>query len=222
MNRIAGFCLMLTVIGCQLNGLTQEKLNRKDVHRLAQMMAGEFSSQKQSEKDSAFFHITLRMQPIWTQRPDGYWFYVEQAMASAKDKPYRQRVYHLSQRGDTSIVSQVFELFNPARFIGAEPSDFEQVTTDSLIARTGCSILLTMKSKKKFAGSTVMRECTSTLRGATYATSEVVITRGMMVSWDRGWNDAGEQVWGATKGGYEFRKIRDFGSQVHMYRTPNF
>jgi hypothetical protein len=27
-----------------------------------------------------------------------------------------------------------------------------------------------------------------------------------MVSWDRGYNDAGQQVWGAEKGGYEFVK----------------
>jgi hypothetical protein len=28
----------------------------------------------------------------------------------------------------------------------------------------------------------------------------------MMVSWDRGYNDEGEQVWGAEKGGYRFVK----------------
>lgn len=27
-----------------------------------------------------------------------------------------------------------------------------------------------------------------------------------MLSWDRGWNDAGEQVWGAEKGGYHFER----------------
>jgi len=27
-----------------------------------------------------------------------------------------------------------------------------------------------------------------------------------MNSWDQGWNDAGAQVWGATKGGYSFLK----------------
>jgi hypothetical protein len=30
-----------------------------------------------------------------------------------------------------------------------------------------------------------------------------------MISWDRGYNDAGEQVWGAEKGGYIFLKTRD-------------
>jgi hypothetical protein len=54
--------------------------------------------------------------------------------------------------------------------------------------------------------ATSEQAATRTLRGAAYATSEVVIEPAILVSWDRGWNAAGEQVWGATKGGYEFVK----------------
>jgi len=30
----------------------------------------------------------------------------------------------------------------------------------------------------------------------------------MLRSWDQGFNEKGEQVWGATKGGYEFIKMK--------------
>ena len=48
------------------------------------------------------------------------------------------------------------------------------------------------------------KKCPSSLQGATYATSQVDLLDDRMVSWDRGFDDTGKQVWGATKGGYEF------------------
>jgi hypothetical protein len=47
------------------------------------------------------------------------------------------------------------------------------------------------------------------LKGASYATSEVVIYSDKLISWDRGWNDEGKQVWGAQKGGYVFLKQKE-------------
>jgi hypothetical protein len=45
------------------------------------------------------------------------------------------------------------------------------------------------------------------LRGASYATSKVTIEEGLIISWDQGFNEEDEQVWGAVKGGYEFRGL---------------
>ena len=57
-----------------------------------------------------------------------------------------------------------------------------------------------------FTGSTQGKSCNSELRGATYATSEVIIGNGFIESWDRGFNEKDEQVWGAEKGGYIFER----------------
>ena len=46
--------------------------------------------------------------------------------------------------------------------------------------------------------------CASDLRGAAYATSEVTITPQFVLSWDRGFDNTGKQVWGATEGPYVF------------------
>jgi hypothetical protein len=43
--------------------------------------------------------------------------------------------------------------------------------------------------------------------GAVYATSEVTVTPEALISWDRGFGAAGEQVWGAVTGGYVFKKL---------------
>jgi hypothetical protein len=36
-----------------------------------------------------------------------------------------------------------------------------------------------------------------------------VIKAEELISWDRGWNNADKQVWGAVKGGYHFVKIKE-------------
>ena len=70
--------------------------------------------------------------------------------------------------------------------------------------REGCTVFLARKADGNFEGSTHEADCESTLRGAKYAVSTVTITNKMLKSWDQGFNEKNEQVWGATKGGYEF------------------
>jgi len=69
-------------------------------------------------------------------------------------------------------------------------------------------VILRKTADGVFEGSTVGKGCASELRGASYATSEVRITPEQLLSWDRGFDAQGKQVWGATKGGYVFKKIK--------------
>lgn len=184
------------------------KVNQKDLKQLASMMAGEFSSEAQAKSDSDYIHIKLRMTPVLKSSSDGYWLYVEQAVASSEDKPYRQRVYHLYIQDDTTLVSKVFEIKNPQQYTGGwkDESKLNIITADSLVDRQGCGIYLHKQDKKIYSGSTPGKECLSSLRGAAYATSEVKIYPDKLISWDRGWNREDKQVWGAEKGGYIFLK----------------
>jgi len=53
------------------------------------------------------------------------------------------------------------------------------------------------------------KDCPSELRGAKYATSEVTISKNGFVSWDRGFDENGNQVWGAEYGGYDFLRVKE-------------
>lgn len=202
------FGLLLTTL---MVGAQNQPVKSKDLKRLAKTMSGSFSSLEQSIRDSAFFHISLRMEPIWKKAKDGYWLYVEQAMASNRDQPYRQRVYHLYIQDAETIVSKVYEIENPKDYINAwqDASKFANLTKDKLIDRQGCGIYLHKNKAGNFIGSTPYKECLSTLRGATYATSEVIIYKDRMLSWDRGWDKDDQQVWGAVKSGYVFVKEKN-------------
>ena len=176
--------------------------------RLYNLMAGEFSSEAQSLQDSTFFNINLVMVPIWEDDPNSKWLYVEQAATETIDRPYRQRVYKVSKISDDVYESRIYEIPRPERFIQGwkNPEVFETINADSLIVRQGCAVYLKENSSSCFSGATRDKECLSSLRGASYATSIVTVCENEIVSWDQGWNSNDEQVWGASRGGYVFKK----------------
>lgn len=177
--------------------------------QLGDWLTGSFGSGAQAAADSAYYDIRLEMVPIWTDREDGLWFYVEQAVATARERPYRQRVYRVRELEDGRFESAVFTLPDPQRYAGAwrEEAPLSDLEPADLAEREGCAVLLAWDPAGRYAGSTEGTGCTSTLRGAAYATSEVIVEPGRIESWDRGFDAEGNQVWGAEKGAYVF--LRD-------------
>lgn len=182
------------------------------LRQLVTYMSGSFSSQEQAARDAEFRDIRLHMVRIWRDRSDACWLYVEQAAASTLDRPYRQRVYRVTKLAADLYESRVYELPEPSRLAGAwqQPDRLAGIVEAELEDRQGCAILLRAQPDGTFAGSTLGRLCASSHRGSTYATSEVTVSRERLVSWDRGWDAAGKQVWGAETGGYVFSKLESY------------
>lgn len=192
----------------------------RDVSALLEMMTGAFSSEAQSKADGEYRHIVLHMAPIWTERADGPWLYVEQALGPKDGRqfaPYRQRVYRLvveTRGGAKAVRSDVYTLPGDREavvknFAGAwkDPGKLAGLTPDKLVLREGCSLVLTRGADGTFVGATGEKSCPSELQGAAYATSQAHIRPDGMLTWDRGFDKEGNQVWGATKGGYRFDKL---------------
>jgi len=198
--------LAVIVFGCEPAKKSPEP--GADLAQLVEWMTGSFSSAKQAEENSNFLDIRLRMHPVWTDRGDGHWLYVEQAVATHIDEPYRQRFYHITQVNDSTFGSDVYTMDEPHRFAGLwDDKDFPSpLEPDSLALRDGCSVIL-VKQGDEYVGSTVGKDCSSELRGANYAASEVRISAEGIYSWDRGYDSDDVQVWGAETGGYFFSKV---------------
>jgi CpeT protein len=216
------FLLFLGAAGCGICRYPGAVYKTGDLEKLVSCMAGSFSSAAQAARDSTYFDIRLRMVPIWTGRSDGYWLYVEQAVAGHEERPYRQRVYHVTQVDRSTFESSVFTLVNPLRFASAwkETYPLHSLNPDSLSLKDGCSIFLRREQVAIYRGSTHGKGCPSDLRGASYATSEVEINPVRLVSWDRGYDANDKQVWGATKGGYVFDKIESWSGRMNRDGEP--
>jgi len=185
--------------------LTSEKDD--GLNELVSIMQGNYSSQKQSLTDTSYFNISLRMVPIWKDK--GHYLYVEQALYTKQDKPYRVRIDEVSKKGD-SYISAIYVLNNEKDWIGKwkTPAVFDKLSESEITAKPGCEVVLKRISKNKFTGQTGEKTCASELRGASYASSKVTISSSQILSWDQGFDKDGKQVWGAEKGGYIFDRIK--------------
>jgi CpeT protein len=204
LKRVALFTgLLLSLYACTSS--KKSASGSKDLDRLVSLMQGSFNSSAQAQRDTNYFDISLEMFPIWEKRKDARWLYVEQAVTAMKGKPYRQRVYRVTERPDGSFSSEVYTLPDEASFIGAynTPEKFASLTPEQLVLRDGCAVIL-HREGDAFKGATEGNGCESSLRGAKYASSKVEIGEGHIHSWDQGFDANGKQVWGATLGGYEF------------------
>ena len=131
-------------------------------------------------------------------------------MASMQDRPYRQRVYELKKTSDGKLASYVYTLKQDSLFVGKwkDVMYFNKFGLSILDEREGCEVILA-KTANGYEGSTQGDLCKSSLRGASYATSKVSMSANKITSWDQGFDESGNQVWGATKGPYEFVKLKE-------------
>lgn len=204
-NMIARSMVLVALIPL---GITA-KAQQPTLDLLKIYMVGSYSSAAQAERDTNYLNIELEMVRIWLRETDGIWLYVEQAAARNKERPYRQRIYHLQQRDDSTFISTVCNLDSMHLFKGAyrDIARFAALGPADARPLEGCALELHWRGGH-FVGSTHERDCRNAWGKATYATSEVDIGPDGMLSWDRGYDDTDTQVWGAELGGYEFLKLK--------------
>lgn len=204
------FFILLVHMAAQVHA-QDVRLRKDDLKDLADRMTGIFSCFDQSARDSAYRGIILHIKPIWKTRADGYWFYAEEATVQHLQQPSRQMVYHVYQQDNYTLVSKVYELRNPEQFVTAwkDENKLYQLTEDALIEAQGCGVYLHKNKQGDFIGASNGKQCLSTFRGATYSTSEVTFYKDRLLSWERGWDASGKQIWGAEKTGNIFIKSND-------------
>jgi hypothetical protein len=207
--RVTLFLVSVTVILATSCKTTKQSGTETSIDELVTMMTGSFNSAEQEAADSSYFNISLHMYPIWEGR-EGHWLYIEQAIFANQESPYRQRVYRVEQTSKNKFKTTVYALEDQDAAIGKwkTPEWFDQFDESFLNEREGCGVYLEKQKDGSYKGSTKKGECESTLRGASYATSVVSISPGQIYSWDQGFDANDEQVWGAVKGGYVFRKSK--------------
>ena len=211
MKRIFFLAIITLCFSCKNDSKTEtpeiEDKTDTELAELFSIMQGSYNSEVQSKVDSSYYNISLHMYPIWEHK--GHFLYVEQALNSMQDRPYRQRIYEVTRMTDSTFSSAVYNLPVDSLWIGKwkTPKAFDSISMDDIALKKGCEVILKRIGPNHFMGETGKQTCESSLRGASYATSEVEILEDKILSWDRGFDANGEHVWGAEKGGYIFNKL---------------
>jgi CpeT protein len=169
---------------------------------LSERLSGRFDSADQAEADPSYYAVSLLGCPVDAPELGEHVLYIEQALTTNLAAPYRQRLYVLSE-SDGVYVSAIYTLANEGAAIGLCDRATATFSSGEATLKSGCEVKLTWDGEH-FEGGTDLGTCASTLNGASYATSEVLITEDRIESWDRGYDDGDDQIWGATAGAYIF------------------
>ncbi len=185
-----------------------------ELNALAAWMAGEYETSNTPNGERGVTSRLL-MIPFGGEGGEQYWLYIEQAASNNLSVPYRQRVYQLRKIGQNLFEAVVYALIHAEAFaIGERVKSrnhiLKKLGAGELVERPGCSIIMRKMSGESFAGGTLGEGCPTEIGEALYATSQIVVSEKEIISWDKGFDRSGKQVWGATMGGVVFKKIRSF------------
>lgn len=180
-----------------------------ELEEFGSAMTGSFSSEAQADENENYRNIQLHTVRLQSIKEPGIWLYVEQFVAETPNQPYRQRVYHLEEVADGEFKSHIYTIRFPRRFTGGwkDIGKLTELTFDQITRVQGCSVTLEKTSDGDYIGGTSVDECKSDFGGAKYMTSEILVSENEMITWDRGFDDEGNLIWGPLEGGYRFKRI---------------
>jgi hypothetical protein len=169
---------------------------------------GRFSSLAQHRRDPVYDEVEVRVVRIWPERTDGLWLYQEQAIVNQPGKtrqqalasPYFQFVSRIVPLRSGVLRRDNFRVRDGARFAGAR---IEQLAPSDLM-EASCHNRIERVAPGWFTGAT--ESCANRYKGAAWMQSLSVMTANVHVNWDRGFDQAGNRVWGPEKGGYIFER----------------
>lgn len=172
--------------------------------------AGSWSSAEQSV-DPGYDWVESEVRRIWPAREDGVWLYQENAIIAAspetsvdgdpKAQPYFQVVVHIQDVGGGALHTTTYKVSDRASAKGAwkMPDAF----SPDWLGEVSCMGSMQRVGQGFWRGETT---CPNSYKGAARVVSLSVRAPDTQVNWDRGFDAAGNHVWGPADGGYVFER----------------
>jgi hypothetical protein len=195
-----------------------------ELETLAAWLVGEYSTADQVEADqraNATYrhdHAILLIAPVslsgFSLSPPGSRvLYLEQALAGQEAMPYRQRILTVFRTPDGRLTTRTHRISEPGDLVGATRAldKLNRLRSSRVTPEPGCDVTWTRVDRFLFAGTGGNdRGCRSTMRGATYVTTQSDLTADTLISLDQGFDESGSLKWGPPPGvaGHIFRKRR--------------
>jgi hypothetical protein len=195
--------LLLGIILISINSFGQ--LGKGDLKEYVKRISGTFSTLEQHKEDSTFDDVTVHTKLIRKDKNGIYWVYTEQG-ETKNYAPYRQRVYQIALVDDY-IKLRIYYLNDISKHSYFKAETIKNIEIGDIKLKPGCDLVIVSKGDGVYGGQTNDKSCIATFRGSTYNTTDFEVHKEYVKSWERGWNDKGEQVWGSRRGYYIYKKI---------------
>lgn len=210
-----------------------KSMTRWDHARIvADSLAGDKYSREQASRDPTnYFNLRMHACPVSEMVDGTRVLYVEQAFWRTPEKPFRQRFSMVKpcpkeMKCDVELSSyairDVEEYKNFCDRPKSQRPQEEEVIAD--IAEHLTTIHLSRCERGKrclYEGSTPEDGFPNSWNGAVYSTSQLAIHKnGEVHTWDRGYDEDGNQVWGVKEGPYEFKPVPTPASSFSELFSP--
>lgn len=129
--------------------------------RFKQQVIGHFSNKRQVEQDPL---ITEKEQefvvvPIFRDRPNEFWVYLEYFSPSVPEVPFEQRVQEYVRINRDTVLVRIYHLKNPEKYLNAwcKPDNniLSKLSKDELILNEGCNFVFGRDKEDKYVFNTV-------------------------------------------------------------------
>lgn len=208
---VACFCFAATPVSAVAQSVPIEQQVEDVVSHLVGVM--DTSAQAASNPGAPNVRMTtckVRVETADTSLNTGpsVFLYQEQALSRNLAKPYRQRFLRIAPSADgESVESRAFRPPTPEMLIGlCDRPKTKRVISSSNLGEVTCSVFLKPVGEN-YVGQTPPEGCPTNYRGAVKITNTITLHQTGMDTEDKGFDEAGNLVWGAKEQSYQFRWI---------------
>ncbi|MEO1403883.1 MAG: chromophore lyase CpcT/CpeT [Cyanobacteria bacterium J06635_1] len=198
------FGLCLSIVSPAVADLGETPIS---VDTVAEHLEGVMDTSAQAAADPDFVSVQMTTCRISVSEPaaDSVYLYQEQALSNSLDAPYRQRFLQIAPGDGQRIESRTLKPDAPEQWEGfCDRAPTERLVPIDSLGEQVCTVAL-RPSPLGMVGSTPNGGCPASVRGAVSITNVVVLHADGMDTWDRGFDAAGNQVWGAQDEPYQYR-----------------
>lgn len=198
--------------GTELSAKIDPPLPSPNATAFACALVGNYANTNQAASDAAVPALSLHICPIWTDRIDGLWVYVEGTTQSDPGTPYRQRIYQVVDGNDAdSVDARMYEFSdNGSKYAGAwkASNPLDALSPFLLTPRAGCTTTFQRAADGSWTGRMRPNECATDYKGASYTISDVTLSDSTLTALDRGFDAQGKEVWTGSTAPIVFVKGR--------------
>lgn len=188
-----------------LNSVSALPVNHRDA--VAKRLEGTMTTSVQVKDDAPVIKVQMTTCRVKVDRNnDSVFLYQEQGIVGSLDKPYRQRFLEIttSEEANNIVYSRSYKpdsLEQWTNFCDSENKTVSESSLGKLVCTVTLKPFLTV-----YSGTTPPEGCPADVRGAVSITNRIILHQEGMDTWDRGFDESGNQVWGAEDQAYQFRR----------------
>ncbi|QUM82697.1 chromophore lyase CpcT/CpeT [Moritella sp. 5] len=157
-------------------------------------------------------NIDLNISPIWQDRIDGEWLYMESRITHSSNKPFRQRIIQLVATPNGLIRLYSYSIPRASDFAGAyyTPQLLTSLTQSQLSISNNCELLIELKVTYTFVGETDPDSCITHRTNTPLMTTFFAVSEVNISFLDGGYDKSGKLVPGRLDVPITFLKIEDY------------